>query len=310
MPELKGRPTDQLGQIYHEWITEMTRYPDMSLNLLRIIFEDWQRATEEPEGVTYARREFGGVSGLVVNPIGATGPEIMLLLHGGGFALGSSATHRKLAGHFAAATRRSVFVADYRLAPENPYPAPLDDCCAAFEGLVAAGYDPADVIPLGDSAGGNLAIAVTLRRMHDRLPLPRQVVVLSPWLNMENNGATLVTNDATDFLIAPEGLQANIDRYLSGGVSPTDPRVNALYANFSGFPRLFINAGSVESLLDNALQLEARARDAGVDVHLSVGAGMQHVYPLMAGKHAAADQLIEEVAGWLDLKPQTPSHTT
>lgn len=304
---MQPKPTDLLGQIYSEWIAEMTRYPDMSLNLLRIIFEDWQRATEEPEGVTYARREFGGVSGLLVVPVEGGGPEVILFLHGGGFALGSSATHRKLGGHFAKAARRAVFIADFRLAPENPYPAPLDDCCAAFEGLVAAGYQPADIIPLGDSAGGNLAIALTLRRMREGLALPRQVVVLSPWLNMENTGETLITNDATDFLIAPEGLQANIDRYLDGTTSPTDPLVNPLYADFSGFPRLFINAGSVESLLDDALKLDARARAGGVDVHLSIAEGMQHVYPFMAGKHAAADALILEAVQWLDLKSQAPS---
>lgn len=128
--------------------------------------------------------------------------------------------------------------------------------------------------------------------------LPRQVVTISPWLNMENTGATIETNDATDFLIAREGLQANIDRYLSGGTSPTDPFVNPLHADLQGFPRLYICAGTHESLLDDSIQLHARAQRAGVDVTLSLGQEMQHVYPFLAGRHERADAEIAAIADW------------
>jgi epsilon-lactone hydrolase len=294
------RPADFLGEIYSTWADAMSRYPDMSIDLLRIVFDDWQRATLEPEGVTYQTSCVGGVPGMWVMPASAgTQPtRVVLFLHGGGFALGSSASHRKLVGHLAAAMGVRAFIVDFRLAPEFPFPAQVNDASAVFEGLVAAGYSPASITPVGDSAGGNLALSLVLERMRERRPLPDSVIVMSPWLNMENNGATLDSNDPTDFLITRAGLQANIDRYLGGKVAPNDPRVNPLYADFKGFPRLYINAGSVESLLDDSLQLEERASRAGVDVTLAIGEGMQHVYPFLAGRHRAADAEISAIAAW------------
>jgi len=214
------------------------------------------------------------------------------------FALGSSASHRKLSGHIAKAFGARVFLVDFRLAPEDPYPAQLDDGDAVYEALLKAGHKPADITLIGDSAGGNLAICLALRRMQEGKAVPSQVMVMSPWLNMENTGATIETNNDTDFLIAREGLQANIDLYLSGGASPTDPLVNPLYADFTNFPRLYINAGSAESLFDDSVQLEKRARKSGVDVTFSIGEGMQHVYPFLAGRHALADAELARMAKW------------
>src|SRR5690348_14686303 len=111
-------PTDPLGQIYAEWTVEFAAHPEMSLPLMRWVFEDWQRATAEPEGVTYRSTEIGGVPGILVHPLDADPTQVLLVLHGGGFALGSSASHRKMAGHLAKACGADAFVADFRLAPE------------------------------------------------------------------------------------------------------------------------------------------------------------------------------------------------
>src|SRR5512139_1235374 len=121
------KPQDLLGEIYAQWAVEMAAHPDMSEQLLRIVFDDWQRATAEPTDVTYEHTEIGGVPGIRVSPAGADGSRILLFLHGGGFALGSSASHRKLAGHLAKACGVPAFVADFRLAPEHPYPAAVED---------------------------------------------------------------------------------------------------------------------------------------------------------------------------------------
>jgi epsilon-lactone hydrolase len=266
--------------------------------LLRIIFDDWQRATVEPEGVTYSARSVGGVPGIWVTPTEADPAHVLLFFHGGGFALGSSASHRKLVGHLARAMGVKAFIADFRLAPEHPFPAQLDDGAAVFEALVQEGFKASNITPVGDSAGGNLAISFVLQRLREDRPLPDQVVVMSPWLNMENTGATLDSNDATDFLITRAGLQANIDRYLGGRVAPNDPRVNPLYADFKRFPRLYIDAGSVESLFDDSVRLNAITLAAGVDVTFTVGERMQHVYPFLAGRHPAADAEIERIAAW------------
>jgi epsilon-lactone hydrolase len=292
------QPQDLLGQIYAQWATEMAAHPDMSEQLLRIVFDDWQRATAEPTGVTYEHTAIGGVPGILVTPLDADPAKVMVLMHGGGFALGSSASHRKLAGHLAKACGVHAFVADFRLAPEHKYPAAIEDGLAVIDALLAQGHRMRDITPAGDSAGGNLAIAVVLRLLAEGREVPNEVITMSPWLNMENTGATLETNNDTDFLITPAGLQANIDRYISGAADPTDPFVNPLYADLTGFPRLYICAGSVESLFDDSVQLQARAEKFGVDVTFSVGAGQQHVYPFLAGREARADEEITAIADW------------
>ncbi|SIR99597.1 alpha/beta hydrolase [Microbacterium sp. RURRCA19A] len=295
----ENRPTDPLGEIYAEWTVEFTAAPDMSLPVLRWVFEDWQRATAEPEDVTYRSTSIGGVPGILVTPLEADRDRVLLVLHGGGFALGSSASHRKMAGHLAKAAGSSAFVADFRLAPEHPYPAQLDDADAVIDALIADGIAAEAITPVGDSAGASIAIATVLRRLQRGAALPGRVATISPWVDMENSGETIETNDATDFLIAREGLQGNIDRYLSGGASPTDPLVNPLYADFTGFPPLFLTASDAESLYADAVRLAERAARDGVDVTFETVSGEQHVWPLQAGRHAPADTSIRLIAEWV-----------
>ena len=302
------QPTDPLGRMYAEWTEEFIANPDMSLRLMRWLFEDWQRVTTEPSDVTYETTELGGVPGILVTPLTAEPGQVLVFLHGGGFALGSSASHRKLAGHVAKACGTHAFVADFRRAPEHPFPAQLDDATAVFDALVDGGTDPADITFVGDSAGASIAITTTLRMLRDGRRTPGLVVTVSPWLDMENTGETLVTNDATDFLITREGLQGNIDRYLSGGADPTDPLVNPLYADFAGFPPLYVTASDVESLFSDATRLEALARAAGVDVTFDVAHGEQHVFPLQAGNLASADAGVAAIADWYRARRTANAH--
>lgn len=293
-----GGPSDLLGEMYAQWAAEMSAHPEMSVQLMRMVFDDWQRATAEPEGVTYRDAEVGGIAGIGVYPEGADAGQVLVFMHGGGFALGSPASHRKLAAHVAKACGARAFVPDFRRAPEHPFPAALEDGCRVLEGLVDAGHSITDLTPVGDSAGGNLAISAVLDRRDHDLPLPQQVVVLSPWLDMCNAGSTLDTNDATDFLITREGLQGNIDRYLGERTDPTNPLANPLQADLRGFPRLYVCAADTESLFDDSVRLRALAREHDVDVTFSVGEGMQHVFPFLAGRHPRADREIEEIGRW------------
>jgi len=302
------QPTDPLGRMYAEWTEEFIANPDMSLRLMRWLFEDWQRVTTEPSDVTYESTDLGGVPGILVTPIDADPDQVLVFLHGGGFALGSSASHRKLAGHVAKASGTHAFVADFRRAPEHPFPAQLDDATAVFDALVDGGMDPADITFVGDSAGASIAIATTLRMLRDGGRTPGLVVTISPWLDMENSGETLVTNDATDFLITREGLQGNIDRYLSGGADPTDPLVNPLHADFAGFPPLYVTASDVESLFSDATRLDALARAAGVDVTFDVAHGEQHVFPLQAGNLSSADAGVAAIADWYRARRTVNAH--
>jgi len=291
-------PTDKLGRVYAEWAVEMEKDPNISTELLRIIFDDWQRVTSEPEDVTYKETEIGGVPGIFVSPTDANTDDVMVLVHGGGFALGSSRSHRKMAGHLAKATKSTAFVPDFRLAPEHKFPAAIEDGVAIILALLEQGYKAENIILAGDSAGGNIAISTTLKLQEMGKDLPAQVVTISPWLDMENSGKTIETNDATDFLITREGLQGNIDRYIEGATAPTDPLANPLYADFKGFPRLYISVADTESLYHDSIRLHKIAKAAGVDVTLSVAEGMQHVFPMMAGNHKRADEEIARIAAW------------
>ncbi|MFE5836390.1 alpha/beta hydrolase [Arthrobacter sp. NPDC056493] len=293
-----GKSQDVLRNLYADWAQIMATTPDLTMRLFRSIFDEWHQPTVEPEGVMYREDTLGGVPGIWCLPKGADRTKVLLYTHGGGFAVGSAASHRKLAAHVAKALGSVSFVLDYRRAPEFQHPAQIDDGVAAFEALVASGIAPADITTIGDSAGGNLAITIALALKEQGKPGPGQVIAFSPWLDMENKGETLVTNNDTDALITPELLEGMIAGVLGGTVDPTTPLANPLHADFTGFPRLYITAGSVESLLDNATRLEERAKAAGVDVTLSIGEGQQHVYPFLAGRSALVAQEFEKLAAW------------
>ncbi|MFC9763512.1 alpha/beta hydrolase [Rhodococcus jostii] len=289
---------DLLRDLYADWSQIMAATPDLTMRLFRSLFDEWHQPTVEPEGVTYREDTVGGVPGIWCLPEGADTSNVLLYTHGGGFAVGSASSHRKLAAHVAKALGSVSFVLDYRRAPEFQHPAQVEDGVAAFDALVSSGIAPRDITTIGDSAGGNLAIAITLALKEQGKQGPGGVIAFSPWLDMENKGETLATNNDTDALITPELLEGMIAGVLGGTVDPTTPLANPLHADFTGFPRLYVTAGSVESLLDNAIRVEERARAAGVDVTLSIGEGQQHVYPFLAGRSTLVAEELENLAAW------------
>jgi monoterpene epsilon-lactone hydrolase len=305
MTEPQTRPAgaslegDALRVLYADWSGILAGPPELTMRLLRSVFDEWHQPTREPEGVTYREETVGGVPGIWALPIDADLSQVLLYTHGGGFAVGSAASHRKLAGHVAKALGVSAFVLDYRRAPEHPHPAQVEDGVAVFTALTEHGIAAADITTIGDSAGGNLAVAIPLALRERGLPLPGRVIAFSPWLDMECNGESLVTNADTDALITVPLLEGMIAGVLAGGeIDPTTALANPLYADFAGFPRLYINAGGAEALLDNATRLAECAKAAGVDVTLSIADGMQHVFPFLAGNAPEADDEIAEIAAW------------
>ena len=291
--------SDALRALYADWSDIIATTPGLTMRLFRSIFDEWHQATREPEDVTYREETVGGVPGIWGLPIGADTSQVLLYTHGGGFAVGSASSHRKLAAHVAKALGVTTFVLDYRRAPEHPHPAQVEDGVAAFTALTERGIAPADITTIGDSAGGNLAVAIALALREQGKPLPGRVIAFSPWLDMENSGETLVTNAATDALVTVPLLEGMIAGVLGGGqIDPRTPLANPLYADFTGFPKLYVNAGAVESLVDNATRLAEKAEAAGVDVTLSVAEGMQHVFPCLAGTAPEADDEIAAIAKW------------
>ncbi|MFC5061770.1 alpha/beta hydrolase [Actinomycetospora atypica] len=298
-PQTISAGAEALRALYADWSEIIATTPGLTTRLFRSIFDEWHQPTREPEDVTYREDTVGGVPGIWTLPIGADTTRVLLYTHGGGFAVGSAASHRKLAGHLAKALGVTAFVLDYRRAPEHPHPAQVQDGVAAFLALIERGIAPTAITTIGDSAGGNLAVAIALSLREQGRPLPGGVVAFSPWLDMENRGETLVTNDATDALITVPLLEGMIAGVLAdGAVDPRTPLANPLYADLSGLPRLYLNAGGAESLADNATRLAENARAAGVDVTLSVVDDMQHVFPFSAGNGPEADAEIAAVAAW------------
>ncbi|TKJ19543.1 alpha/beta hydrolase [Blastococcus sp. CCUG 61487] len=291
--------SDALRALYADWSDIIATTPDLTTRLFRSVFDEWHQPTREPEDVTYREETVGGVPGIWALPIGADTSKVLLYTHGGGFAVGSASSHRKLAGHVAKALGVTALVLDYRRAPEHPHPAQVEDGVAAFTALVERGIAPADITTIGDSAGGNLAVAIPLALRDQGKPLPGRVIAFSPWLDMENAGETLVSNAATDALVNVQLLEGMIAGVLAGGaIDSKTPLANPLYADLTGLPKLYINAGSLETLADNATRLADKAEAAGVDVTLSVVEGMQHVFPFLAGNAPEADDEIAAIAKW------------
>lgn len=290
--------SDYLARIYRSWAERMAANPDKSIEDLRDLFEEWHKATLEPERVSYRSDTIGGVSSIRVLPENANPEKVMLYAHGGGFAVGSAASHRKLAAHLAKALGITAVVFDYRRAPEHPFPAQLVDTIAVYKELLDQGFSPKNIVISGDSAGGNLAISATLKLRADGLPMPTAVIAMSPWLDMEHTGITLETNKCNDILINREILQGMSEMFLGKAGSPDNPFCNPLKADFNDFPPLYINAGSSEALLDNSQNLKKIAEKSGVDVSLSIVNDMQHVFPMMAGRSDHADKEISRIAAW------------
>ncbi len=221
-----------------------------------------------------------------------------MYLHGGAYQLGSPATLRHLVAMLAAAAQAQALSVDYRLAPEHPFPAAVDDAVAAYRWLLAAGRDPASVAIAGDSAGGGLTLAtlVALRDAGD--PLPAAAVAISPWTDLALTGESLRTRAGADVMVKPAGMPESAALYLTG-TDPRHPYASPLYADLRALPPLLIQVGDAEVILDDSTRFAARARTAGVDVTLEIWDEMPHVFQAFAGLLPEADQAVARIGSWL-----------
>lgn len=294
----QGQNEQFLADLYSNWSARMSANPNMTIEDFRSLFDEWHQPTLEPENVCYKSDSIAGTEGIWALPQGADQKKVIIYTHGGGFAVGSAASHRKLAGHLAKALGVTAFVVDYKRAPEHVFPSQINEVTAVYQKLLDQGFEANNLLTAGDSAGGNLAIATVLNLKKNNIALPGAVIAFSPWLDMEHTGETLISNDATDALITVDLLKGMSSMFLGESGNPANPLANPLKADFTGFPRLYINAGSVESLVDNATRLNDLVKSQGVDVTLSVVDHMQHVFPFLAGRSQVADNEIARIAEW------------
>lgn len=277
------------------------RYADAdSLLDRRAAFRNLMGASPPPTRVQVRQVDADGVPGELMWPARLHHPigrRAILYVHGGGFYGGSPQTHRAIAASLAKSTSADVLIVDYRLAPEYAYPAQIDDALKAYRWLLQSGYRNENIVIVGDSVGGNIAIEATLRQMQTRRPLPAAVVAMSPLTDLAVTGASMEANAGKDVWSKAE-MESSRKAYLQDN-SPMDPEVSPLYANLAGFPPLLLQVGSREVLLDDTLRLAKNAHEAGVEVTTEVWPGMIHqwqLFPFWLDDAKRSNQRVAEFA--------------
>lgn len=205
----------------------------------------------------------------------------LLFLHGGGYRVGSPASYRHFTWRIASAARARVLAIDYRLAPEHPFPAALDDAVSSYRWLLGGGVDPRHLAVVGDSAGGGLALALLLRLRDDGLPLPAAAVALSPWTDLALTGASLTLNARADPMLNADDVPRFAADYLAGA-DPRDPYASPLYGDPAGFPPTLLHVGGDEILRDDAVRMAEKMRRANCQVELEIWPRMPHGWHAMA----------------------------
>jgi acetyl esterase/lipase len=226
------------------------------------------------------------------------GARVLLYLHGGGYCVGSSRTHRALAAQIAHAAGAVAYVPDYRLAPEHPHPAALEDALTAYRWLLAQGVNPALISIGGDSAGGGLTLAAAAAIRDSGLPLPAALVLISPWTDLTLSGESANTHARRDPMLS-RAIGELWSRLYLGRYPADHPPCSPLFAKFGGLPPMLIQVGSEEILLSDSQRLEQRARDAGVRVRLSLYGRMWHDFQMHAGLLRDSDRAITEIGDFV-----------
>jgi acetyl esterase/lipase len=250
-----------------------------------------------PRGAEYRAASCGGVRGQSVTARRApSAGRAVLYLHGGFYSLGSPATHRVITGHLARRCAARVFAADYRLAPEHPFPAALDDAVAAYGGLLSGGLGPGEIAIAGDSAGGGLAVATAVRLRDLGVPLPAALVLFSPWVDL---GLGALEAPPRGEIMVSLGMLSECARFYLAGHPADDPLASPVGANLEGLPPTLIQVGTDELLLTDSRRLHAALVAAGVEAVLHEYARRWHVFQLNAGLLADANRALDEAGAFV-----------
>lgn len=247
-----------------------------------------------PEGFSLAPVTIGNLAAEWMLPPQAPKDKAVLYFHGGGYVVGSIPSHRPIVSKFVKEIGVGALVFDYRLAPEHPFPAGLEDAVAAYRWLLENGFTAQHIVFMGDSAGGGLCLA-TLLAVRDRsLPLPAGAVALSPWTDLKNTGESLISNARLDTL-SWAGSEPVFSKYYAGDQDPGLPWISPLYGDLHDLPPLLLYVGGDERLRDDSIRFAKKAREAGVQVALTVGEGLFHCYPACAPLFPEANKAMTEI---------------
>jgi monoterpene epsilon-lactone hydrolase len=269
-----------------------------TLQRQRALLESQAKHAPMPPRVDVQRITVGNLSAEWLLPLGASRDRAVLYLHGGGYTMGSCNTHRALAARISVACKTPLLLIEYRLAPEYPFPAALEDSTDAFRWLIIQGISSRKIAIAGDSAGGGLAVATTLALRDKGNPLPVAVACLSPWTDLTVSGDSISTRAKADPLISRESSLKHAAWYV-GQHDPGSPLVSPINADLRGLPPMLIQVGDYEILRSDSVRLGETARQVGVDATLEVWDGMWHVWHLFARFVPEAQRAIDKIGAFI-----------
>jgi monoterpene epsilon-lactone hydrolase len=264
----------------------------------RVIFEEMMAAIPLPADVTTSSGSLGGIPVVNVEAAGADHASVIFYLHGGAYAIGTAESSVGLASDLARRAGARLVTIDYRLAPEHPHPAAIDDAVAAYRGLLDTGVAASAIAIAGESAGAGLAAATLVALKHAGLPQPSAAVLMSPWADLTLSGESISGKAAVDPALTPDGLRRRAIDYVPTGDLSAE-LVSPIFADLTGLPALLIQAGSHEILLDDATTLAARAASADVAVRLEVTPGVPHVFQGFAAMLDEGDAAVTSASEFL-----------
>jgi acetyl esterase/lipase len=286
---------------YEDILKLLDSMPDtsgLSYEERRSNFEEEVSQLPVAENVSCEPLSVDGIPAEWIIPEGAPEQNVLLYLHGGGYCIGSISTHRGMVSHIARAAETRALLIDYRLAPEYPFPAAVEDSTAAYQWLLSQGIAASNIIIAGDSAGGGLTVSTLVSLKEKGIPLPAAAVLISPWVDLAITGDSVISKAEIDPMVTKEGLIEMAAAYMDN-TDPRTPLASPLYADLTGLPPMLIHVGTSEILLDDAIRLADHARKVGVDVTLNAAEGLCHVWHFFTVMLPEALEAIKDVASFM-----------
>lgn len=280
-PVIRGENTDvTIAEIRQSYISKMAEHPT-------------------PADVRIEQVDMGGVAATLVTPEKVEGDRMLFYIHGGAYIVGGPGGYHGLAAAFAKVMKARVYLPDYRLAPEHPFPVPIEDTFAAYRWLIEKGQDPKSVTFAGDSAGGAMVVSVMVMARNAGVPLPAGGAALSPWANLEHTGASMFNREGLDKLNTKAGLDLMARTFLAGAL-PNSPEASPVFADVRGLPPILVQIGEQELMLSDAIRLAAHLGENRVRVSLEIWPGMFHVWHMFHAGLAEGREAIVNAAMFLD----------
>lgn len=274
---------------------------DLDVNKERLALEKTARMFIFPKDVREEIISVNGFSALWVIPYNYQTNRTILYFHGGSYNAGSIKTHRHLVANIAVASKARALIVEYRLAPENPFPAAIQDAKTSYEWLIDNGCPPKNIILAGDSAGGGLILALLHSIKSSNMKMPAAAVCLSPWADLTGSGDSILTNARKDILLNINNLNKSADIYV-GKADIKDRLISPLFGTMESFPPLLIQVGSDELLLSDSVSFSEKARKSGVDVTLEIWQDMQHVWQFAGAMVPESLRAIQAIGKFIDSK--------